>query len=125
MHPILQLIATKPQLLFDHVEAYGDLVTTEAKLISVSWKRRILLNAIALCSTGVGAVLTGVALMLWAVTPVQQIHAPWTLLITPILPFLFAVVCVAYSRSQNETDAFATIREQINADLIMLREVNV
>ncbi len=125
MHPLLQLIATKPQLLFDHVEAYGDLVTSEARLISAAWKRRALLTAIALCSVGVGAVLAGVSLMLWAVTPASQIQAPWALLVAPLLPLALAAACIIYSRSRGEDNAFNTIREQVNADLTMLREVNL
>jgi hypothetical protein len=125
MHPLLQLIATKPQLLFDHVEAYGDLVTSEARHISAMWKRRVLLAAIALCSVGVGAVLAGVALMLWAVIPASQIQAPWALLVAPLLPLGVATACLIYSRSQAEDNAFDTIREQVKADLTMLREVNL
>ncbi len=125
MHPLLQLIATKPQLLFDHAEAYGELVTSEAKYISALWKRRALLMAIALCSLGVGAVLAGVALMLWAVIPASQIQAPWALLVAPLLPLTLAAACIVYARSHAETNAFSTIREQVNADLTMLREVNM
>jgi hypothetical protein len=125
MHPLLQLIATKPQLLFDHVEAYGELVTSEARHISAVWKRRALLSGVALCSAGVGAVLAGVALMLWAVIPASQIQAPWALLVAPLLPLALAVACIAYSRRQSDDGAFNTIREQVNADLSMLREVNL
>ncbi len=125
MHPLLQLIATKPQLLFDHVEAYGDLVTSEARYITAMWRRRALLTAVALCSAGVGAVLAGVALMLWAVIPTSQIQAPWVLLVTPLVPLGLAAACVVYSRNRPEDGAFNTIREQVNADLTMLREVNL
>lgn len=124
MHPLLQLIATKPQLLFDHVEAYGDLVSSEARYISTMWKRRILLTAIALCGLGVGAVLAGVALMLWAVIPAAQIQAPWALVAAPLLPLALALGCIIYARNHNQDSAFDTIREQVNADLAMLREVN-
>jgi hypothetical protein len=125
MHPLLQIIATKPQLLFDHVEAYGDLVTSEVRHISAVWKRRALLAAVALCSAGVGVVLAGVALMLWAVIPSSQIQAPWALLVAPLLPLALAAACVVYSRNQVEDGAFNTIREQVNADMTMLREVNL
>jgi uncharacterized membrane protein YqjE len=124
MHPLLQLIATKPQLLFDHVEAYGDLVSSEARYISTMWKRRVLLTAIALCGLGVGAVLAGVALMLWAVIPAAQIQAPWALVAAPLLPLALALGCIIYARKHNQDNAFDTVREQVNADLAMLREVN-
>lgn len=125
MHPLLQLIATKPQLVFDHVEAYGELITSEARYISAVWKRRALLTGIALCSLAVGVVLAGVALMLWAVIPAAQIQAPWALLVAPVVPIALALACMVYARSQREDNAFATIKEQVSADLTMLREVNL
>ena len=57
LHPLLHLVATQPQLLADHAEAYAELVAEELGDFSVTWKRRALLNAVALCFGGVAAVL--------------------------------------------------------------------
>lgn len=46
MHALLHLIASRPQLLADHAQAYGDLLTTEFANWSTAWRRRPLLLAV-------------------------------------------------------------------------------
>jgi hypothetical protein len=125
LHPLLQLIATQPQLLADHAQAYAELVAAEIDQVSVAWKRRAMLNAVALCSLAVAAVLAGVALMLWAVVPPAQIQAPWALLVAPLLPAAVALWCLVAVRSQRDGGAFDSVRRQIKADIVMLREVSM
>lgn len=124
IHPLFLLMATRPQLLADHAEAYAELVAAEVANVSVAWKRRALLYAVALVCLAVAAVLAGVALMLWAVIPVASMQAPWALLVAPILPIALAVWCLLVARSSGNASAFDNIRQQIQADLAMLREAS-
>lgn len=124
MHPLLRLVATQPQLLVDHVEAYVDLVAEEIGHVSSAWKLRILLYAVALCGVVVATVLAGVALMLWAVVPFSEMHAPWALVAAPLLPIAGAIWCLIAAR-QEATDSFDNLRKQVKADIGMLREVSV
>jgi hypothetical protein len=123
MHPLLRLIATHPKLLVDHVEAYADLVTEELGHASNAFKRRTLLQAVALCCVVVAAVLAGVALMLWAVVPWAEMPAPWALVAAPFLPVAMAVGCLTAARRQT-TESFDNLRKQVKADMGMLREVS-
>lgn len=123
IHPLLRLVATQPQLLADHAEAYAGLVGEEIGRSAASFKQRMLLSAIALCLIGVAAVLTGVALMLWAVLPAAGMQAPWALIAAPAVPALIALVCGVAGR-QKPTDRFAELKQQVAADLVMLREVS-
>ena len=123
MHPLLRLIATHPKLLVDHVEAYADLVTEELGHVSNAFKRRTLLQAVALCSVVVAAVLAGVALMLWAVVPRAEMPAPWALVAAPLLPVAMAIGCLAAARRKS-TESFDNLRKQVKADIGMLREVS-
>lgn len=123
IHPLFLLIATRPQLLADHAEAYAELVATEVGHVSAAWKRRALLYAVALGCLAVGAVLAGVALMLWAVIPVASMQAPWVLIVAPLLPVAVAVGCLLAARSPGDSSGFDSIRQQMKADLAMLREV--
>lgn len=125
MYPLLYLVATRPQLLVDHAEAYADLVAAEVSNASVIWKRRAKLNAVALCSFAVTAILAGVALMLWAVIPVANIQAPWVLLATPLLPMVVTIWCLVTARTRPEDGAFDALRRQLKADMAMLREATV
>jgi len=124
IHPLLRLIASQPQLLADHAEAYADLVGEELGKTTAVWKQRVLLLALALCLAGVAAVLGGVALMLWAVTPAANIHSHWALIAAPAVPALLALWS-AYEGLRESSDAFADLKQQIAADLVMLREVSV
>ena len=63
IHPLLRLVATQPQLLADHAEAYAGLVADEIGKTGAVWKQRVLLGAIALSLIAVAMVLGGVALI--------------------------------------------------------------
>lgn len=122
MYFLLHLIATQPHLLADHAEAYAELLATEVDRVSTAWRRRAMLHAVALCCLGVAAVLAGVALMLWAVTPAASMQAPWALIAAPLLPIAVAAWCLMAARSEGGGRAFDVIRQQMKADMAMLRE---
>ncbi len=121
LHPLLRLIATQPQLLADHAEGYADLVAAEAGSAYAAWKRSVILNAAGLCSLGVSTVLVGVALMLWAVTPVATMQAPWALVVVPLPTLALAVWCLLAARGTDIANAFDNVRRQVKADMAMLR----
>lgn len=122
LHPLLRLIATQPQLLAEHAEAYAELVATEVSSASTAWKRRALLNAVAQCCLGVAAVLAGVALMLWSVIPVADIRVPWALVAAPLLPAAVAAGCLWAARTRGQQGTFDSLRQQMKADIVLLRE---
>lgn len=121
MHPLLALIATRPQLVTAHAEAYAALAAAELGEASTGWQRRLLLGATALCSAGVAAVLAGVALMLWAVLLPTEGLARTLLLVTPLVPALLALGCGLAARGDGQP-TFTVLRQQVKADLRMLRE---
>jgi uncharacterized membrane protein YqjE len=121
-HPLLQLLAMRPQVLADHAAAYADLAEAEIDVASTAWRRFALLKACAFCAVGTAAVLAGVALMLWVVTPEVQNHALWVLWATPLIPALAAAACLSGMRQVQHASAFGSLRKQLRADLLMLRE---
>ena len=125
MHPLLHLVISQPLLLAQHAQAYGELVAAEIGAVSAAWKRRAVLNGAAGCCLGVAAVLGGVSLMLWAVIPAPQIHAGWALLAAPLFPVTLALGGLMVARGRADScAAFDRIREQVKADLAMLRAVS-
>jgi len=123
VHPLYHLIATRPQLLADHAEAYAELVAVEIDRMSATWTRRALLNALALCGLSVALALAGVALMLWAVMPALPAQAPWVLILVPLLPLAAVVGCLVARQRDGQRGAFDILRQQVKADLLMLHEV--
>ena len=130
LRALLRLISTQPTLLADHVQAYAELAADEFGQVRAAWQRRLLLQAVCLCSLAVSAVLAGVALMLWAVIPEARVQALWALVLAPLLPLLLALCCgwLAQSavakpgRNGGKSGAFPRVREQLAADRAMLSE---
>lgn len=120
MNPLLALLATRPQLLVDHAQAYAALFNAELALASADWHRRVFLRAMALCSFCVAAGLAGVATMLWftTATPASSL---WVLVTIPVAPLLVTLVCLLLARQSPQSVSFAKLGRQINADMAMLR----
>ena len=125
MSALLYLIATRPQLLIDHAEAYAGLASAEVSNASSIWKRRARLGIMAICSFTVAAVLVGVAAMIWAVLPAAANQTPWALIVTPILPIGPGTWCLIAIRERPEEIAFDALRRQLKADMAMLREATI
>ena len=123
MHPLFALVANRPHLLVDHAEAYSALLVAEVGRVSAEWKRRALLNAAALAGLTVATVLAGVAVMLWSALPQISTPAAWALVAVPLAPALAALYCAVTGRESSQRQAFDSLREQVQADLTMLREV--
>ena len=123
IHPLLRLIATQPQLLADHAEAYAGLVGEDLSRTASIWTQRVVLYVVALALVAVAVTLTGVALMFWSVTPAANMNAPWALIATPAVPFVIAIGCLLGARRKG-VDTFADLKQQVAADLVMLREVS-
>ncbi|MEP6872811.1 MAG: hypothetical protein ABI887_00440 [Burkholderiales bacterium] len=109
-------------MLADHVEAYAALVNEELGDAVSVWKQRVLLSAIALGLLAVGAMLGGVALMLWAVMPTPNVRAAWALVIVPAVPIVVSLLCLLACRREMPS-AFADVKQQLAVDFTMLREV--
>lgn len=122
LHPVLHLLATRPQWLAEHAEAYAELAAVELGDAASAGRRSVLLAGAALCAGGVAATLAGVALMLWAVTPGLPTHTAWLLWATPALPASLALLAVLAQRRRRPAERFVELRRQLQADLALLRE---
>ena len=123
MHPLLTLLAFKPQPLLDHAQAYTALFSEEFRLARAQWRRAIILQAVAVSFLGVAIALAGVALMLWAVVPVAQVHTPWLLFATPLGPLVAAIASQMAARKQVQNAVFINLSQQMCADVALLRAV--
>jgi uncharacterized membrane protein YqjE len=124
IHPLLRLIATEPQILGDHVEAYAELVGDEVRKTSSAWVTRLGLYLAAACLGGIALVFTGVALMLWASLPASGFQTPWLLVAVPAITFAAALICAVIAARSRVENAFDNVKKQLNADMAMLREVS-
>jgi hypothetical protein len=123
IHPLFRLIVSDPQLLADHVEAYSELVAEEVGAVTAQWKKRTALDLASLACVFVAVVLAGVAVMLWAVVPVDNMNQPWALLAAPCIPLVLGVWSYFAAKAPVAEHGFKAIREQLAADAAMLRSV--
>ena len=121
---VLHLITQRPHLLLEHVDAYSDLFAQEMTYASRAWILRAILGLTAIALLCGALVLAGVGFMLWAVMPPEQIHTPWLLWVTPIVPLALSLVCAQRVKSHMQNGVFSDLRMQIKGDLALLREVS-
>lgn len=123
-HALALLLSNEPATLAGHAQAYAELLGWELGLAERALRRRFVLHAVAMCSLSLAIGLIGVALLLWAVTPPLQIHAPWVLVCVPLAPMTMGLLCLraAGSRRSSEAALFANVRQQWALDRAILLE---
>ncbi len=121
-HPLLRLLASRPELLADHLAGYAELVSAQAFEARANLKRRaaLLTGAVVMGALGIG--LAGVALLLVGVVPIDDMPAPWLLLAGPALPLIAAALCWQAAKSAPGAWSMTPLREQWAADVDLLRD---
>lgn len=122
MQPLLRMLAQRPELLLEHARAYAELLASQSGQAYAGWQRRAVLGAAALALIVLALGLAGVALMLVAMLPAAAEASRWVLVAVPLLPLLAGLACLAAARARAQADSFAALRDQLQADLAMLRE---
>jgi len=119
---LLKLIVKQPSLLLNHAQAYADLAVDETHRLLHRWRTRAMLYGASFVCLCLGLVLGGVALMLWSVLPVIAEQSGWVLLVLPLLCEVLAVACFLAARGRPDGRAFAIMQEQLQLDVLALRE---
>lgn len=122
VHPVIQLLASRPDLLAEHAAGYGALISAQANEAAREARRLAVLLAIAAVAALVGLVLTGVAAMLAGAIPPAEMPRAWLLWAVPGAAWLLALICWLASRRHSPAWSLASIREQAAADVALLRE---
>ena len=125
MKRLLHLLVDQPELLKEHAHAYAELAVADARAASVAAQNMVLWSAALLCCVATAAVLTGGALMIWATVPEGAIRLPWALVAIPSVPAVAAIVCLRNLMRKAVAPSFANVRQQVAADMQMLREVSL
>lgn len=123
LHPLLHVLATRPHLIADHVEAYAELVGDEVGKASTALVRRVALYAAAGISGAMGVIFAGIAVMLWGSLPSDGMPMAWLLILVPAVPLIGAGVCLAMAMAKSDRSGFQKVKEQFTADMFLLREV--
>jgi len=122
IHPLFTTLATRPQLLVEHLGAYAELAAVEASETAVLLRQRIVLGLLLGIGALLGLLLTGVALLLLAIVPLPQMPLPWLLIAVPAVPLVLALACWLRMRGQSFAVPFELLRSQLAQDSALLRE---
>jgi hypothetical protein len=124
IHPLFRTLASRPELLAEHLGAYAQLVSVEAGETTAQLRRKSLLAvALGLC-LALALSLGGVALLLLAVVPVAQMPMPWLLAAVPAVPLATALIIWLQMRRQPLSCSFDLLRQQLALDTALLRDAS-
>ena len=85
-HPLIRMLATRPELLAQHLSGYAQLLGAQLGVAGGLLQDRALLLAGLLGGVLLGLGLAGVAGLLAAALPLAAMPAPWLLIAIPALP---------------------------------------
>lgn len=123
LHPLIQLLATRPDLLADHADAYIDLATAEAAAVARSLQRRLWWAGLAVAVATTGLLWAGMAVLLLAALPADRMPMPWLLAAVPGLAWGLAGLFGWLATQAPPAPHFSLLRQQVRADADLLRQV--
>jgi hypothetical protein len=117
LHPLFSILVRRPDLVIDHLAAYGALVHEEASDAGSELLQRGLAWGVALLCAGTFLVLAGAAVMLGVL--LNQFH--WVLVAVPGLMLVLLLVAVGKARRPWPNTRFGNLKEQVERDAQALR----
>ena len=120
LHPIVTTLIQRPDLLVEHVAAYGELIHEEASQAGAVIVQRYVAWAIAAVCGLVFVLLSGVAVMLGTLQ--NQFH--WVLLAVPGFALVLMLVALVKAKAPLTEARFTDLKAQIDTDIQALRSVS-
>lgn len=119
LHPLFSTIVQRPDLVLDHLSAYGALFHEEASSAGSDFLRRVVAWVLTVLAALLFLGLTGTALMLGFMQ--NQFH--WVLVAVPGFALFLLVVTLVMARKPMRTQRFAELKAQLDSDAQALRSV--
>jgi hypothetical protein len=119
LHPLFSTIVQRPDLVIDHLSAYGSLFHKEASSAGSALVARLIAGVCAILALAVFLGLAGGALMLGFFH--NQFH--WILVAVPGAALLLVIVAVAVAMKPLDSERFPELKAQIDSDAQALRTV--
>lgn len=116
--PLLRLTIEQPQLLAEHLAAYGDLIRAELETEAQSLRERLLRQFLVCLGLAVGSILSGVSVLLALALPEPVPHAQMAAVAA--LPLLLSLAVWLIERRRQRPPMFAALRAQAALDRALL-----
>ena len=118
LHPLFSTIIQRPDLVIDHVSAYGALLGQEAKAAGSQFLMRAVASILALVFAAVFMSLAGIALMLGFVQ--NQFH--WVLVVVPGVVLLLTIIATSKAMKPVPSEYFSELKAQLEYDRAALHQ---
>jgi peptidoglycan/LPS O-acetylase OafA/YrhL len=119
LHPLFSTIVQRPDLVLDHLSAYGALFHEEATNAGSEFLGRVVAWVLALLAALLFLGLAGTALMMGF----MQNHFHWVLVAVPGFALLLLVAAVIRAKKPLRSERFPELRAQLDSDALALRSV--
>lgn len=119
LHPLFSTIVQRPDLVMDHLAAYGALIHEEASSAGSELLARVLGWVLAAMAAAVFLGLAGTALMLGLL----QNHFHWVLVAVPGVAFILMVIAIIVAKRPLKSERFPELKAQLDSDARALRMV--
>ncbi|GBU14728.1 hypothetical protein AwPolaro_01060 [Polaromonas sp.] len=119
LHPLFSTLIQRPDLVIDHVSAYGALFHEEASDAGAELLKRIMAWAVSVLAATLFLGLTGAALMLGLMN--NQFH--WVLLAVPAVALLLLIAALWVATRPRQSKRFPILQAQLHRDAVALRSV--
>ena len=119
LHPLFSTIVQRPDLVADHLSAYGSLFHKEASAAGTELLARVVAGVIAILALVVFLGLAGTALMIGFVH--GEFH--WMLVAVPSFALALLIVAVAVAMKPLKSERFPELKAQVQSDAQALRTV--
>jgi len=120
LHPLFSTIVQRPDLVIDHLSAYGSLFQKEATSAGSELLIRVVAGVFTLVTFIIFLGLTGIALMLG----MMQNRFHWILMVVPTISLVLMIVTGLIAMRPLKTKRFPEMKAQIESDAIALRTVS-
>lgn len=120
LHPLFSTIVQRPDLVIDHLSAYGSLFHKEAASAGSELLVRAVAGLVAVLALVVFLGLTGTAVMLGLLQ--GQFH--WVLLMVPGISLVLLIVAALIAMKPFKSERFPELKAQIDSDAQALRTVS-
>lgn len=119
LHPLFSTIVQRPDLVLDHLSAYGALFHEEASSAGSEFLGRVVAWVLTLLAALLFLGLAGTALMIGF----MQNHFHWVLVAVPGFALFLLVVAVILAKKPLRSERFPELRAQLDSDALALRSV--
>lgn len=112
LHPLFSTIIHRPDLVVDHLSAYGDLLHQEISSAGSELLTRAMGWVAAVFAAIIFLGFAGIAVMLGFMIG----HFHWVLVIVPGVPLIIAVIAILMAKRPLGGEYFKEVKAQIKSD---------